>query len=265
MKIYKFNNNYYRIIINKMNKRKDSYRMFSLRWNLDKPKFDFIEYEYDEKNINDEESVLRSRLNSVQRTKAVVREYAHCNEFNYFVTFTFDSNKIDRYDYNLLKKRITQFFNDFKKRYQHNFKYLIVPEFHRDGAIHFHGLLYIDESELKINSNGYFTWSRYEKRFGFISLSKIVDKEKIANYIAKYITKDVDIIEKYKNRYFCSVGLKKKELLLELPILPNIFEKIDFFESEICFVKDVDYKELFNLLCDYKSDYEKYFSFFDNF
>ena len=77
-----------------------------------------------------------------------------------------------------------------------------MPEFHKDGAIHFHGLLYIDEKELIENDNGYLTWLRYQNRFGYISLSKILNKEKTANYISKYLSKDVDIVEKYKNRYF---------------------------------------------------------------
>jgi hypothetical protein len=238
MKIYKFNENYYRIVINKIYLRKKT-----------------IEEQLSDGTFNSfsdsEERKMRSLLNSVQRSKAIIREYAHCNDFNYFVTFTFDDEKIDRYDYNLIKQKLTRFFNNYKNKKQQNFKYLIVPEFHKDGAIHFHGLLYIDEEELTENENGYLTWLRYQKRFGYISLSKIVDKDKTANYITKYVTKDIALAEKYKNRYFCSSGLKKKELLIELPTLPDTFEKIDFFESEVAFIKDVDYNELHKILGDY--------------
>lgn len=248
MKIYRYNNNYYRIVINKLYPRKKT-----------------IEEQILEGTFNSfsdpKEKKLRSLLNSIQRTKTVIREYAHCNNFNYFVTFTFDSNKIDRYNYKTVKKKICQFFNNYKKRYQQDFKYLIVPEFHKDGAVHFHGLLYIDEKELVENENGYLTWLRYQKKFGYISLSKIVNKEKTANYISKYISKDVDIIEKYKNRYFCSADLKKKELLIELPTLPNTFEIIDFFESEVAFIKDVDYNELQKVFGDYFNYYNYYCNF----
>ena len=90
MKIYKYNNDYYRLVVNKISPRKRA-----------------IEEQLSDSTFNlltAEEKQMRSLLNSLQRSKTIIREYAHCNEFNYFVTFTFDSNKIDRYDYKLIKR-----------------------------------------------------------------------------------------------------------------------------------------------------------------
>ena len=105
MKIYKYNDNYYRIVINKLYPRKKT-----------------IEEQLADGTFNSfsdpKERKMRSLLNSIQRTRTIIREYAHCNNFNYFVTFTFNDKKINRYDYNLIKQKLTKIFNNCKNKQQ---------------------------------------------------------------------------------------------------------------------------------------------------
>lgn len=79
---------------------------------------------------------------AARRARGKVREYALCNKFNYFVTFTLDSRKIDRYDVDIITKRLNQWLGNHVAR--HGLRYLMIPEYHKDRAIHYHGL--IDDS-----------------------------------------------------------------------------------------------------------------------
>lgn len=78
---------------------------------------------------------------NLARARRVIRDLILCNYFRYFCTFTFDGSKVDRYDYPSCKKAITDCFHDFRKRHAPDFRYLLVPERHKDRAWHFHGMV----------------------------------------------------------------------------------------------------------------------------
>lgn len=72
------------------------------------------------------------------RAKAAVRDIARCNRFDFFFTWTLDPKLIDRYDPDAVKRAVNTHLKNLSSR--KGFRYVIVPEFHKDGAIHFHGL-----------------------------------------------------------------------------------------------------------------------------
>ena len=76
---------------------------------------------------------------SIKRTKKKVYDYAKSNEWEWFVTFTFSPDKVNRYDYDECTKYLSKWFNNLK-RSSPALSYLVVPEQHKDGAYHFHGL-----------------------------------------------------------------------------------------------------------------------------
>lgn len=82
---------------------------------------------------DDPESLLRS----VRRARAKVRDLALCTDFKYFVTLTLDKSKIDRYDVKEITKKLRVWADNHVRR--HGLAYVLVPERHKDGAIHFHG------------------------------------------------------------------------------------------------------------------------------
>ena len=51
---------------------------------------------------------------SMSRTKRVIFEYALCNEFEYFITLTFDRKKYDSTNLKLLKAQVGQWLNNYK-------------------------------------------------------------------------------------------------------------------------------------------------------
>jgi hypothetical protein len=150
---------------------------------------------------NSEESLRRSH----SRAKRSVREIAACSSFTHFITLTIDKEKLNRYDYGIVIKKVNNLFSNLVAR--KNFTYVIIPEFHKDGAIHFHGLC---KGNLKFIESGHKTkdnkkiYNMQEWKFGFSACIQISgDYEKICNYITKYITKDA---KKIGGRWYLSGG-----------------------------------------------------------
>lgn len=79
------------------------------------------------------DNLARSR----RRALTAVRDYALSNDFQYFVTLTLDPARIDRYDYQAIVKAMRVWCDNQVRR--KGLYYVLVPELHKDGAIHFHG------------------------------------------------------------------------------------------------------------------------------
>lgn len=79
------------------------------------------------------ENLDRSR----RRAAARVRDLALCTPFRYFVTLTFAPDKVDRYDPKAILKKIRSWLDNRVRR--NGLAYVLVPELHKDGAVHFHG------------------------------------------------------------------------------------------------------------------------------
>lgn len=167
---------------------------------------------------------------SLSRTKRNIRELALCNDFEYFATFTVNSEKCDRYSLNDVQDKIKKVLHKIKRKNK-NFAFLIITEKHKDGAFHFHGLIK-GITDLYINDNGYLSSMIFDNELGFNSFSKIKDYTKCCNYITKYITKDC-IKNSHNQIYISSRGLKKA--------IKEEFDNIDFipsFTNEFVCIKD---------------------------
>lgn len=88
----------------------------------------------------DSESRARENLErSKRRARNAVMDYARCNQMKYFVTFTLDASRVDRYDIDEVMRTASRWLDNRVRR--HGLQYVLVPELHKDGAIHFHGLV----------------------------------------------------------------------------------------------------------------------------
>lgn len=74
---------------------------------------------------------------AVRRAKAQVREIALCTPFKYFVTLTLDRDRVDRYDMKEITRHLNHWLDNQVRR--KGLAYVLVPERHKDGAVHFHG------------------------------------------------------------------------------------------------------------------------------
>lgn len=188
---------------------------------------------------------------SLCRTRRTIRDLILCNRFLYFCTFTFSDSKVDRYDLDSCKKGITAFFHDFRQKVAPDFRYLIVPERHKDDAWHFHGVVWgIPDDEFTVpsmitvrnrqthklyevpNKKGFVRWERYSKRFGHFDCSRIKHYEACAAYVSKYITKSLSEMTKSKHLYFCSAGLARPDLVFDQDDVPFLLQPQH--EDEFC-------------------------------
>lgn len=76
---------------------------------------------------------------AVRRAKQDLRDLALCNEMKYFVTLTLDASVIDRHDVAAITKKLNAWCSNMVQRC--GLAYVLVPERHKDGAVHFHGFV----------------------------------------------------------------------------------------------------------------------------
>lgn len=151
------------------------------------------------------------RSDSVKRAKDAVFDIALCNRWNWFVTLTCDLKKIDRYDSKAVSKAAQNWLKNIV--YRHNGVYLLLPEEHKDNAIHMHALM---RGDLKLVDSGIKTkdgktvYNLPQWQYGFSTAIEVTGSPyAIAKYITKYVTKDVKkIFGKYY--YAGGKGLQRK-------------------------------------------------------
>lgn len=185
-------------------------------------------------------------MRSIARTRTSVQDLCLCNEFDLFCTFTFDPKRYNSKSMNFCKKYMNTWIRNAKERHSKNLHYLIVPELHKSGAIHFHALFKNYNGILRpsgVFQNGREVFNIPHWHFGFSTCCKIDNQEAVANYVSKYITKDM-ITFGHDKRYYCSQGLnrpvRKHNVNLEfLRSLPPLFKHKVF--DEFSANADVEY------------------------
>lgn len=161
-------------------------------------------------------------LSNMRRAKQKLYEYARCVKWEYFVTWTFQKEKVNRYDFDECSKFLRKWLNNQKQLNAPDLLYLVVPEKHKDGAWHFHGLMSnigsIRLQDLhKKDTQGHKIYRLRGFKYGKkTEISRVEDTHKISNYVTKYITKDMCIELLGRQKYFVSQNLPKpkEEFLL---------------------------------------------------
>lgn len=146
---------------------------------------------------------------SLRRTRGLLTDLCLCNHFELFCTFTFDPKRYNSRKVLFCRQYMNNWLHNMKARYSPNLEYLVVPELHKSGAIHFHALFKNYEGQLKDSrhcKNGRRIYNLPNWHFGFSTAVKIDNQEAVSRYIRKYITKDMLTLYD-KKRYFCSQGL----------------------------------------------------------
>lgn len=202
------------------------------------------------------ERVAEKRYREVREK---IEDYARSNPFTHFITLT-QSRKIvgNRFDDDLALSNLASFLKTVRKQAKRkniDFKYIVVPERHKNGALHFHMLAY--------NYPYDFVYAKYDKRkkidiykieqwkFG---ISHVVETYgpmwKLGVYMKKYITKQMmgQNLGKSKKKYWCSKGLR-------LPIIEHL--DIDICkELEESWSSDDGNIKIYNLIGDEKDGKE---------
>lgn len=152
--------------------------------------------------------------NNISRSRSTIFELASCNPWTHFMTLTIDQTKYDRHDLKTYQKDLAHWLRNYNYKHQIKIDYVMIPEMHKDGSWHLHGLLMgLPEDHLKTNEHGYLDWFPYRNKFGYCSIDRIKSHEAVSKYITKYITKDLaDCVKELNaNMYYCTQGLKRAQ------------------------------------------------------
>lgn len=174
-------------------------------------------------NKNGSETIISNSENARFQARNRLIEIIKANpDFNYFFTGTFDPRKWNRKNFRELLKSLTRWLRRRK------IKYILIPEPHKDGSIHFHGFFnasiepFLEKFDLKQklpkritdgikDGREIYNCPAYADMFGWVSIEKVRNLEASAVYVSKYVSKSFDNDEARfsYHRYFCSIGLKR--------------------------------------------------------
>ncbi len=179
----------------------------------------------------------RKTRNMICRRVRMTRK-ANLQQFNYFVTFTYDSNKHTEESF---KQRLKETLSHYSSR--RGWKYMGVWERSpKKKRLHFHGIFYIPNIDIlgqKLERRDYsfskhdmvttYTFDYFERKFGRTDFEEIEDNRHIGSaltYLMKYMEKTGEKIVYSKGlpQYFisdimdddvvCTIGQEDKKLLL---------------------------------------------------
>lgn len=167
-----------------------------------------------------------SLCRSMRRARTNVRDYAFNTPMRWFVTLTLDKATVDRYDGEAVVKKLSTWLDNQVRR--RGLAYVLVPERHKDGAIHFHGLIndavdVVDSGTVVppgggkprrprsrrqrdewIAQGGHVVYNLPGWRFGFTTAMELYgDYAAAVGYVCKYIGKDP---QKVGGRWYYSGG-----------------------------------------------------------
>lgn len=183
---------------------------------------DELEYLYDMDELAKLEWEERKRKeDSTQQSKArtvnTIYDIARSNRWEWFVTLTFAPDKVNRFDYSECQKKLTSWLNH-TRRICPDMLYLVVPEQHKKGGFHFHGL-FANIDQLTFTASGHLDkqgrpiYNIGNYKLGFTTATRIGDISRASSYLCKYITKDLCSVTVGKKRYWASRNVQRPEVI----------------------------------------------------
>lgn len=180
---------------------------------------------------------------SRRRTINMIYDYSRSNPWEWFVTLTLSPQKVNRYNYSDCVKKVSQWLKNMKK-VSPDMMYLVVPEQHKDGAWHFHGLFahcdgmaFVDSG--KQDSKGRIIWNVGKYRLGFSTATQISDLNRASAYICKYISKDLCQATMGRKRYWISRNLALPEVY-EFYFESSFDDRVAFEKEGASFIKNIE-------------------------
>lgn len=185
----------------------------------------------DEEYVNYLDKLDKQRtLNKMKndgRDKKKVYDLARSNQWEWYVTITFSKEQVDRYNFAAIQKKFRKWLNHFSERYcDGELAYLFVPEQHKDGAWHYHGLIAGAPADEFVNSGviqkGHQIYNLRRFNYGFTNCSKVKNADAICRYVAKYMSKSLALTLSGQHRHIASRNLNKPIVKRELSDTINI-------------------------------------------
>lgn len=197
----------------------DEYIFNPEQWEVAERYDAFDKFSFEDERSEAVEADTKERTGSRQSWNRARRrgyDYIRSNaDLDAFVTLTFDPEVVDRTSWGDIIDKLADWLDNRVRR--HGLKYVLVPEFHKDGeSYHFHGLM--NFSALKLTDSGR---KRHNKKvynisdypFGFTTVLRCSGKERTkacAGYIYKYMGKDGAGCHQTGTRYMLAGGALQK-------------------------------------------------------
>lgn len=153
---------------------------------------------------------------SINRTHRILKDYILCNDFTHFFTLTISPDYCDRHDDSLVQTKIKNWLNNIRRH--SSVGYIIVPERHKDGALHFHGVM-TNPVGLELYDSGHkdrsgrIIYHTKQYQMGFHDFTEIGSLDAVSQYVRKYLSKQFYDREKFKKRFWASRNLRKPEII----------------------------------------------------
>lgn len=190
-----------------------------------------------ESNVINQSNINRS-INSIYRI-------TRSNNWQYFVTLTFNPELVDSSSFESVSKAFTDFIRLLKMTTCPDLKYIFIPEFHKDKIkLHLHGLI-SDIGNLKLvdsghKVNGQKIYNLLQWQLGFSTVTKVQSSDRVSKYITKYLSKEISYKFKGKKSYFASRNLMKIEPVYHTWTYPELIRFIEKNKDKMKTVKSVD-------------------------
>lgn len=203
--------------------------------------------------------INHSIQSSLNRTINSVYAYSLANEWEWFYTFTFNPAIIDSYNYDEVCKALKSWLDDTRKRYAPNMKYIIVPELHKKGRYHFHGM-FADCNGIPLvysekgSSNRTAVYNLPTFTYGFTTATLINDSDRTCSYCLKYITKDLCAATFNKRRYWHSKNISKPREYKYLLSQEEYEEQMQGVYDNVTCAKTIDITKAHNMINLYMAD-----------
>lgn len=153
---------------------------------------------------------------NLQRTRnaLVLLIDANAGQYSKFITLTFAQTELNR---NEAFKKFNQFRQDFQRSFGYPLRYVLVIEHQKkrgikegnDGSLHFH-LVVFNESKLPFSQLKHI-WGKY----GSLDIKKVDSTNNLGVYMAKYLTKEEQQLNK---KGFTSSANLQKPVIEYLPL-----------------------------------------------
>lgn len=179
---------------------------------------------------------------SRRRAKRKIFDYCICNHFDLFITLTLDKSQIDRGDYAAVIKKLNNWLGNRVRR--NGLKYIGVPEYHKNGGLHFHfavsggGFKLVDSGTVSVEGRKkpikistadrlgipeeerHTVYNIADWKLGFSTAIRTYgERGALATYLSKELCKDVQkssgtgSIEKIGGRWYLHGGDLKKPVI----------------------------------------------------
>lgn len=172
----------------------------------------------------------KTREDNLLRARARMWQIVMCNEWDWFITLTFNDKKVNASDVGAVMQKLQNWLKNLVQR--NNAGYLLVPEYHKkDKRVHIHALI---SGEIPVEKNDIYAVQGFKKpirmatikkygiseerirypvynvsnwRYGYSTAISVYGSiQRLANYCLKYMTKDVQEI--FGRHYWCSKNIQ---------------------------------------------------------